>query len=128
MSRALGKPFRCFWFSVWTAGPTARATLATFEVLTESDEVRLPCLLLLDDGHPTDPFITGEWGEVIPDVLERGIVLEYLSHISWYPVINASFKKGSHEASIAKRQKETAQHMECGRLGRLGDLAFFGLH
>ncbi len=128
MSRALSKPFRCFWFSVWAAGPTARSTLATFEVLTESDEVGITCLLLFDDSDPADPFVSREWGEVVPDVLERGIVLEYVTHIGWYSVINASFKKGSHEFSIAKRQKETAHHEVCGRLGRLGDLAFFGLH
>ncbi len=128
MSRALSKPFRCFWFSVWAAGPTARSTLATFEVLIESDEVGFTRLLLFDDSDPADPFVSPEWGEIIPDVLERGIVLKYLAHVGGYPVVDASFKKGSHEFSIAKRQKETAQHMECGRLGRLGDLAFFGLH
>ncbi len=89
-----------------------------FEVLTESDEVGLSRLLLLDDGHPADPFIAGEWGEIIPDGLERGIVLEYAAYIGRYPVIDASFKEGGHEASIAKRQKETAHHEVCGRFGR----------
>jgi hypothetical protein len=67
--------------AVWASGPTARPAHATAHLINSNLDAALSGGFLLGRGHPTDPLVTRQRGNVGPKVRDCGIQLDRLSEI-----------------------------------------------
>src|SRR5262245_33621201 len=59
--------------AVWTSRPTARPAHASTHLIYADFDAVLPSLFFLRRRDPTDPLVSGQWGDVGPEALGSGV-------------------------------------------------------
>ena len=63
--------------------PTTRSTHAFTHFIQADYDTVFSGLIFLGRGHPADPLIACQWGDICPDSLHRGVGVNGFLKIGW---------------------------------------------
>lgn len=84
--RTRGEPLRGARAAMRATRPAAGTAFAATQILDEPPEVIRPCLGFLRNRHIADPFVPGEWRQLVPERRDITVRSEECAQVLWHPM------------------------------------------